>query len=60
MARQVKINCICLPVPFTYTGNSIYYQGLPRWTGQCDCSGGGGGGYEKRSAGGERAGEKKP
>ena len=27
MARQVKIDFPSLPVPFTYTGNSVYHRG---------------------------------
>ena len=26
IGRQVKIDCQCLPVPFSYTGNSIYHR----------------------------------
>ena len=26
--RQVKIDCLCLPIPFTYTGNSIYHRSV--------------------------------
>ena len=64
MARQV--NCIRLPVPFTYTANSIYYRGPPRThrcqsavglrrTGERDCRG-----LRKKFSGGERAVENNP
>ena len=66
MARQVKVDCPILPVPFTYTGNSIYHRGPPRTRrGPRRICGGGGsaaiaGGLRTILRGVERAGEKKP
>ena len=56
---QVIIDCQRLPVPFTYTGNSIYHRGIcggsamgPRRTGERDCRG-----LRKILRGGKRTGE---
>ena len=64
MGRQVKIDCPRLPVPYTYTGNSIYHSGSDadrgvsamgqRRTGERDCRG-----LRKKSPRVEQAGEKK-
>ena len=59
MDRQVKIYCPRLPVPFTYTGNSVYHHRSaadPRLVHGRNVSGIAGG-SEKSSAGGVRAGE---
>ena len=64
MARQVNIDCPRFPVPFTYTGSSLYHCGsasdrggfaVGQWqTGERDCRG-----LRTILHGDERAGEKK-
>ena len=55
MGRQVKMDCQRLPVPFIYTGNSIYTCTTtdPPWAGEGDCRG-----IRKILRRGEWAGEK--
>ena len=55
MARQVKLDCPRLPVPFTYTGNSIYHRGSAAdQPSERNCRG-----LRTILRGGKRAGEKK-